>query len=187
MLCIKNGLIHDAVSATPYVGDILVENGKITQILPANSCKDAETVIDATGLNVYPGLVDAHSHLGLDGYAIGFEGQDYNEMNDILTPQLRAIDGINPQDETLQLALEGGVTCVGTGPGSSNVLGGMFVAMKPFGRRIDDMIVKFPVAMKCAFGENPKDAIKTKTIIQECLLLPNFVKCFLKQENIRQS
>ena len=85
MLCIKNGLIHDAVSATPYVGDILVENGKITQILPANSCKDAETVIDATGLNVYPGLVDAHSHLGLDGYAIGFEGQDYNEMNDILT------------------------------------------------------------------------------------------------------
>ena len=76
MLCIKNGLIHDAASATPYVGDILVENGKITQILPANSCKDAETVIDATGLNVYPGLVDAHSHLGLDGYAIGFEGQD---------------------------------------------------------------------------------------------------------------
>lgn len=162
MLCIKNGLIHDAVSATPYVGDILVENGKITQILPANSCKDAETVIDATGLNVYPGLVDAHSHLGLDGYAIGFEGQDYNEMNDILTPQLRAIDGINPQDETLQLALEGGVTCVGTGPGSSNVLGGMFVAMKPFGRRIDDMIVKFPVAMKCAFGENPKRCYKDK-------------------------
>lgn len=162
MLCIKNGLIHDAVSATPYVGDILVENGKITQILPANSCKEAETVIDATGLNVYPGLVDAHSHLGLDGYAIGFEGQDYNEMNDILTPQLRAIDGINPQDETLQLALEGGVTCVGTGPGSSNVLGGMFVAMKPFGRRIDDMIVKFPVAMKCAFGENPKRCYKDK-------------------------
>lgn len=162
MLCIKNGLIHDAVSATPYVGDILVENGKITQILPANSCKDAETVIDATGLNVYPGLVDAHSHLGLDGYAIGFEGQDYNEMNDILTPQLRAIDGINPQDETLQLALEGGVTCVGTGPGSSNVLGGMFVAMKPFGHRIDDMIVKFPVAMKCAFGENPKRCYKDK-------------------------
>lgn len=162
MLCIKNGLIHDAVSATPYVGDILVENGKITQILPANSCKEAETVIDATGLNVYPGLVDAHSHLGLDGYAIGFEGQDYNEMNDILTPQLRAIDGINPQDETLQLALEGGVTCVGTGPGSSNVLGGMFVAMKPFGHRIDDMIVKFPVAMKCAFGENPKRCYKDK-------------------------
>lgn len=162
MLCIKNGLIHDAVSATPYTGDILVENGKITQILPANSCKEAETVIDATGLNVYPGLVDAHSHLGLDGYAIGFEGQDYNEMNDILTPQLRAIDGINPQDETLQLALEGGVTCVGTGPGSSNVLGGMFVAMKPFGHRIDDMIVRFPVAMKCAFGENPKRCYKDK-------------------------
>lgn len=183
----KNGLIHDAVSATPYVGDILVENGKITQILPANSCKEAEIVIDATGLNVYPGLVDAHSHLGLDGYATGFEGQDYNEMNDILTPQLRAIDGINPQDETLQLALEGGVTCVGTGPGSSNVLGGMFVAMKPFGHRIDDMIVKFPVAMKCAFGENPKRCYKDKNNYSRMSTASKLREMLLKQENIRQS
>lgn len=162
MLCIKNGLIHDAVSKEPYPADLLIQDGKFKELLPPGSFTGDATVIDATGRNVYPGLVDAHSHLGLDGYAIGFEGQDYNERNDIITPQLRAIDGINPQDETLKLALEGGVTCVGTGPGSSNVLGGMFVAMKPYGHRIDDMIVKFPVAMKCAFGENPKRCYKDK-------------------------
>ena len=162
MLYIKNGLIHDAVSKEPYPADLLIQDGKFKEILPPGSFTGDATVIDAVGQNVYPGLVDAHSHLGLDGYAIGFEGQDYNEKNDIITPQLRAIDGINPQDETLKLALEGGVTCVGTGPGSSNVLGGMFVAMKPYGHRIDDMIVKFPVAMKCAFGENPKRCYKDK-------------------------
>lgn len=123
---------------------------------------DNNQVIDAEGLDIYPGLVDAHCHLGLDGYGIGFEGQDYNEMNDIITPQLRAIDGFNPQDETIKLAREGGVTCVGTGPGSSNVLGGMFVAVKTVGHRVDDMVVKFPVAMKCAFGENPKRCYKDK-------------------------
>lgn len=179
MLCIKNGTIYDAVEREPYIGTIIVENDKISAILKDED-RDGEAlrkilatyekpdsgelnvIIDASGMNVYPGLVDAHSHLGLDGYAVGFEGQDYNEMNDILTPQLRAIDGFYPQDETVKLAREGGVTCVGTGPGSSNVLGGMFMAVKTFGHRVDDMVVKFPVAMKCAFGENPKKCYKDK-------------------------
>lgn len=171
MLLIKNGRIHDAVSREPYIADIVVENGKITAIntgtmlsgaLPDSMDNCEAEVLDIKGLNVYPGLVDAHSHLGLDGYAIGFESQDYNEMNDIVTPQLRAIDGFYPQDETVKLAREGGVTCVGTGPGSSNVLGGMFMAVKTYGHRVDDMVVKFPVAMKCAFGENPKRCYKDK-------------------------
>lgn len=177
MLIIKNGLIYDAVNREPRVGTIVVRRGKIYNILYGQECNaDAEDngvealknsgehieVIDAAGLNVYPGLVDAHSHLGLDGYAIGFESQDYNEMNDIVTPQLRAIDGFYPQDETVKLAREGGVTCVGTGPGSSNVLGGTFMAVKTYGNRVDDMVVKAPVAMKCAFGENPKRCYKDK-------------------------
>lgn len=179
MLCIKNGTIYDAVNREPYKGTVIAENDKISEMLfgeaadgealdkrLAELSKKASgeniTVIDASGMNVYPGLVDAHSHLGLDGYGVGFEGQDYNEMNDILTPQLRAVDGFYPQDETVKLAREGGVTCVGTGPGSSNVLGGMFMAVKTFGHRVDDMVVKFPVAMKCAFGENPKKCYKDK-------------------------
>lgn len=163
MLCIKNGLIHDSVNHDPYIADILVDNGVITAIAPGLDIPDGADVFDATGLSVYPGFVDAHSHLGLDNYACGWEGKDYNEMTDILCPQLRGVDSINPMDPTFKMAAEAGVTCVATGPGSANVLGGTFVAIKTVGKRIDKMIVKNPIAMKCAFGENPKRCYKDKT------------------------
>ena len=155
MICIKNGTLHTAVSREPITADILIENGKIVKI-GTGLCADGAEVIDASGLNVYPGFVEAHCHIGLDGYGIGYEGHDYNEMNDPVTPQLHAVDGINPFDPCLEMAAKAGVTCFATGPGSSNVLGGTFVAIKPVGTCVDDMIVKDPIAMKCAFGENPK-------------------------------
>lgn len=159
---IRGGLIHDAVHRGAYIADILLAGGKIAGIgTDLTAPADAE-IFDADGLDVYPGFVDAHTHIGLDGYGIGYEGCDYNEMNDIWTPQLRAIDGINPRDPSLAIARKAGVTCVCTGPGSANVLGGTFLAMKTVGDRIDNMIVKDPVAMKCAFGENPKRCYRDK-------------------------
>ena len=159
---IRGGLIHDAVHREAYIADILLAGGKIAGIgTDLTAPADAE-IFDADGLDVYPGFVDAHTHIGLDGYGIGYEGCDYNEMNDIWTPQLRAIDGINPRDPSLAIARKAGVTCVCTGPGSANVLGGTFLAMKTVGDRIDNMIVKDPVAMKCAFGENPKRCYRDK-------------------------
>ena len=159
---IRGGLIHDAVHRGAYIADILLAGGKIAGIgTDLTAPADAE-IFDADGLDVYPGFVDAHTHIGLDGYGIGYEGCDYNEMNDIWTPQLRAIDGINPRDPSLAIARKAGVTCVCTGPGSANVLGGTFLAMKTVGDRIDNMIVKDPIAMKCAFGENPKRCYRDK-------------------------
>lgn len=160
MLCIKNGMIHDMVNPEAYEGDILMDGGKITAIGKNLDIPEGTEVYDACGKGVYPGFVDAHSHLGLDGYGIGFEGQDYNERNDICTPQLRGIDSFNPMDPSVSMAAKGGVTCVGTGPGSSNVIGGTFFAAKTAGHCVDDMIVKNPIAMKCAFGENPKRCYK---------------------------
>lgn len=164
MLLIKNGLIHDMVKKTPYKGEILVDGGKIVAI--GAKVKKPKTgrlkVYDAKGLNIYPGFIDAHSHLGLDGYGMGFEGQDYNEMNDNLTPQLRAIDSFNPLDETVEQARKAGVTCVATGQGSSNAIGGTWIAVKTYGKCVDDMIVKDPIAMKCALGENPKRVYQNK-------------------------
>ena len=87
-----------------------------------------------------------------------------------MTPQLSAVDAVNPQDETFQMAREGGVTCVCTGPGSSNVIGGTFCAIKTYGKRVDDMLVKRKTAMKIAFGENRKTVIRKKVFIRECLL-----------------
>ena len=155
MICIKNGTLHTAVSKETFIADILIDGGKIVKIGKGLSADGAE-VIDATGLHVYPGFVEAHCHIGLDGYGIGYEGHDYNELNDPVTPQVQAIDGINPFDPCMKMAAKAGVTCFATGPGSSNSIGGTFAAIKPVDTRIDNMIVKFPIAMKCAFGENPK-------------------------------
>ncbi|NBH12933.1 amidohydrolase [Lachnospiraceae bacterium] len=164
MLLIKQGLIHDAVHRNPYRGDILTEKGKILEIAPIMRNRNTEeaVVLDASNLQVYPGFVEAHCHLGLDGYGIGFEGADYNETTDSVTPQLSAIDGLNPQDESIRIAMESGVTCVAAGPGSSNVLGGTFTVYKTAGKRIDDMVIKKKAAMKCAFGENPKICYKDR-------------------------
>lgn len=162
-LLIKNALIHDAVHEAPYQGDILIDKGKIKKIAPSIRVK-ADEVFDAEGLQCYPGFIDAHSHLGMDGWGIGYEGTDYNEMNDNWTPQLRAIDGFKPMQPTLLDAALSGVTCVSTGPGSANVIGGTFTAVKTVGHRVDDMIVRQDVAMKCAFGENPKRVYRDKAI-----------------------
>lgn len=158
-MIIKNGLIHDGINREAYVADIEIKEGKIISI-----GKDlvGEEVIDASGLNVYPGLVEAHCHIGLDGYGIGFERADCNEYGNPDTPELRAIDGINPFDPTFEKAREAGITTVCTGPGSANVLGGTFCAIKTVGTRVDDMVIKKEVAMKCAFGENPKRCYKDK-------------------------
>lgn len=159
---IRGGLVHDAVHRDACKADILLADGKIAAIGTDLTAPADAVVFDADGLDVFPGFVDAHTHIGLDGYGIGYEGCDYNEMNDIWTPQLRAIDGINPRDPSLADARRAGVTCVCTGPGSANVLGGTFLAMKTVGDRVDKMVVRDPVAMKCAFGENPKRCYRDK-------------------------
>ena len=181
-LLIKQGLIHDAIHCKPYLADILVEHGKIKQIAPVLkgiAVNEAQS-LDASGLHVYPGFVEAHCHLGLDGYGIGFEGMDYNEMTDAATPQLSAIDGLNPQDPTIRMAMESGVTCVASGPGSSNVLGGTFAVYKTAGKRIDAMALKEKAAMKCAFGENPKRCYKDKELCSR-MSIASKLRIMLKQ------
>lgn len=136
-------------------GDLLVDGGKIVAVgtdLPAAGA----TVMNAKGLYALPGIVDAHCHVGLAEDSIGKAGEDINEMTDPVTPGMRGLDGINPEDRCFADALASGVTLVATGPGSANVVGGQFVAMRTFGKALRDMVVKEPLALKTAFGENPK-------------------------------
>lgn len=157
MLLIKNGYVKTMAGADIPGGNILIDNfGKIAAIGQELEIPEGTQVIDAGSKLVTPGCVDAHCHIGLHNEAMGWEGMDYNEIVDPVTPQMRAIDSINPMDESFALALQGGVTTACTGPGSANVVGGTFVAIKLYGKRVDKMIVKNPIAMKCAFGENPK-------------------------------
>lgn len=162
MLCIKNGNIHNAIVEEAFVADILIEDGKIKEIGENLNIPENCEVIDATGKQVMPGFVEAHGHIGLDGYGIGYEGMDYNELNDIVCPQLRGLDGVKAMDPAFEKAVKAGVTCVCVGPGSANVLGGTFTTIKTVGKRVDDMLVRDAVAMKCAFGENPKRCYRDK-------------------------
>ena len=162
MWIMKNGLIHDGIHRDAFQGDILVREGKISAIGENLEILEGARVIDAEGLRVYPGFVEAHGHIGLDGYGIGYEGMDYNELNDILSPQMRGIDGVKPFDPAFRMAAAAGVTSVCVGPGSANVLGGTFTTLKTVGKRAEDMVIRDGVAMKCAFGENPKRVYRDK-------------------------
>ena len=157
MLFIKNGYIKTMAGREFANGSVLIgDDGKIIAVGEAVEAPEGTLVIDAQGRLVTPGCVEAHCHIGLDNEAVGWEGRDYNEIVEPVTPQMRAIDSIYPQDEAFPNAIRGGVTTACTGPGSANVIGGTFTVIKLVGNRVDNMIVKDPIAMKCAFGENPK-------------------------------
>lgn len=159
-MLIYNGTVH-----TMEQGEILesgfvaMEEGKIVQIGSMEQCPSPATFsasIDAQGGYIFPGLIDAHCHLGVFGDGLGFEGDDGNEASDPCTPHLRAIDAINPLDRGFTEGRAGGVTTAVTGPGSANPISGQFAAVKTTGKWVDKMIVQAPVAMKWALGENPK-------------------------------
>lgn len=157
MLLIKNGHIKTMAGREYANGSVLIgDDGKIAAVGEALEAPASARVIDAQGRLVTPGCVEAHCHIGLDNEAVGWEGRDYNEIVEPITPQMRSIDSIYPQDEAFPNAVRGGVTTACTGPGSANVIGGTFTVIKLVGNRVDNMIVKDPIAMKCAFGENPK-------------------------------
>ena len=151
----KNATIY-TMEEDPFIGDFRVDKGVFTEIGKDLQSNEDDFVQDLSGLYVFPGLIDAHSHLGMVCSSIGFEGEDGNEVTDPITPNIRGIDGCNPMDETIKEALKSGVTTVAAGPGSANVIGGTFFAYKTAGNCIDEMTIKNPLAMKAAFGENPK-------------------------------
>ena len=162
MIVIKNGKIFTMKGEVFQKGSILIEEGKIKAIGENIVIPEGAEIIDAEGKLIMPGFVEAHCHLGLKEDSLGFEGTDHNESIEPITPHLRGIDSINPMDVTFEEAYAAGVTSAAVGPGSANVIGGQFAAIKTYGDRIDDMIIKEPIAMKCAFGENPKSVYNGK-------------------------
>ncbi|MDO4800067.1 MAG: amidohydrolase [Bacillota bacterium] len=162
MIHIKNATVYTMAGKPLKDTDLLIEKGKIKEIGKQLKAKKGAEVIDAKGKFVFPGFIDAHCHIGMWEEGIGFEGADGNETTDPVTPHLRAIDAINPRDEAFENALKGGVTTAATGPGSANVIGGYFAVLKLHGNRVDDMVINPALAMKCAFGENPKRVYNEK-------------------------
>lgn len=152
MLLIKNGYIKTMAGDDIEKGYLLIgDDGKIAKVGSGEPNIEADEIIDAEGRIVTPGIVEAHCHIG---YGNG-TGSGFNEYSDPFTPHMSVIDAIDPYSDDLATAARAGVTTVCTGPGSTNLIGGTFAAIKTVGKRVTDMIVKYPLAMKCAVGENP--------------------------------
>lgn len=152
---IHNGRIK-TMAGQEFTGSLLIAGTKIASLGENLMAPEDATVIEADGHWVLPGFIDAHTHVGIGEEIYRVEGDDLNEMTDPVTPELRAIDGINPEDEGFRDARLGGVTTVFTGPGSGNVIGGTSVVLKTAGKVVDKMILRDPAGLKVAFGENPK-------------------------------
>ncbi len=155
MLLIKNGTLYTMESERVQKADLLTKNGKIEKIAPNIEPTENMEIIDATGKYVFPGFIDAHSHIGISEEKTSVQFDTSNENTNPITPCIRAIDAINPMDSAFHNALAVGITGVMAGPGSANAIGGQFAFIKTDGRRIDDMVVLAPSAIKIAFGENP--------------------------------
>ena len=164
MLLIKNAKLITMESLDFENGFMLIDGSKIVKIGDMTDCtKDSGCeVLDLEGKTVVPGFIDSHCHVGMWEEGLGFEGDDGNEDSDPITPQLRAIDALNPFDEAFLNAKRAGVTCVVTGPGSANVLGGQFAAIKTDGILVDKMAIDKYIAQKAALGENPKSVYAQK-------------------------
>lgn len=156
MKAIVGGTILPITSDKIEDGVVLIDNSKIKALGKGLPIPDGTEIIDAHGKFILPGFIDAHTHLGLSEVGIREEGEDTNEYPEPLNPQLRAIDGINPFDKGFEYARCGGVTTVAVAPGSANPVGGAVTAIKTSGKVVDDMVIKNPVGIKAAFGENPK-------------------------------
>ncbi len=166
-MLIINGRVLTMEGEILEKGYVRTQDKIIEAVGPMSDCpqaREGERVLDVKGAWVMPGLIDAHSHIGIIEEKLGMIGDDCNEGTNPVTPQLRALDGINPMDPAFHDAIAAGVTSVMVGPGSANVVGGQFVYMKTHGRCIDDMVVKNPAAMKVAFGENPKTMYGDKDV-----------------------
>jgi len=157
-MILTNAKIYTMSGTVIDCGYIEISGGKIKSVGDMHDCpaSTGQDVIDMSNKNIYPGFIDAHCHIGMWEDALGFEGDDGNEETDPSTPHLRAIDAVNPIDECFSEALDAGITTVVTGPGSANPIGGQMAAIKTMGNRIDKMVLKAPLSIKMALGENPK-------------------------------
>jgi len=155
MLLIQNGTLYTMEVDKPIQGDLLIREGKIAKIAPKIKPETGMEKLDATGMRVYPGFIDAHSHIGIAEEQTTAKTDASNEGTNPATPYVRAIDGIHPMDSAFHNALAAGITGVMVGPGSSNPIGGQFAFIKTYGRCVDEMVVLAPAAIKVAFGENP--------------------------------
>ena len=162
MLAIINARIETVSNGIIDNGQIIIDNGKIRAVGNNLSIPTDAQVLDAKGHTVTPGIIEAHAHIGISEQGLGWEGNDTNEATHPITSWCSALDGINMRDSAFEDFRQAGITTVNIPPGSANLITGLAVALKCKGTIVDEVIVKYPTAMKAALGENPKNVFGGK-------------------------
>jgi imidazolonepropionase-like amidohydrolase len=161
MIAITNGQVMTITQGNFEQGTVLIEGGRIVAVGEGIVIPEDAEIYDATGKVVMPGLIDAHCHVGLWPEGVGWDHSDGNEMTDPITPHLRALDAVHPDDPAFKELVAAGVTTVLTGPGSGNLIGGQWVCLKTAPMpSVEQMVLVEPAGMKMALGENPKRVCK---------------------------
>jgi imidazolonepropionase-like amidohydrolase len=167
MIALKNVRIFTVSDGIIENGTILLDKGRIVKVGKSVTFPKGTRIHDLRGKCVTPGFIDAHCHIGIFNEGTGEPGNDGNDMTKPVTPQVKAADGIWPEDEAFRDALEHGITTLCIGPGSGNVVGGQMAVVKPRSLILEEMLVTDYVGLKCAFGENPKRVHGTKGVMPQ--------------------
>lgn len=185
MLAIKHAKLFNGRGDVLENYHILIEDGKFKAISTNVDIPENYHIIDAQGKIITPGLIDVHTHLGVSEEGVGSEGSDFNETSDPVTPEVRAIDGINPLEIGFTDAVQAGVTTAQVMPGSANIIGGEMVVIKTAGHIVDDMVIREPSGMKAAMGENPKRVYgeKRKLPVTRMGLVARLREMLIKADN----
>jgi imidazolonepropionase-like amidohydrolase len=162
MIAIVNGQIHTIQSGIRGEGTLLLREGKIEALLPPGSPPPDYEIVDAKGKQVFPGLVDARTSVGLFGDGTGFQNADHEELTDPNVAWVRAIDALNPHDPAFAEARQAGVTTLLCGPGTTNVAGGLSAIVKTAGDSVEAMLVRQPAGLQIGLGRPPVDAYRDK-------------------------
>jgi len=163
MLAIVNGRVLTMAGAVLDPGTVLLDGTKIAAVGADVELPDGIALIDAAGKVVMPGLIDPHCHVGIFHDAVGGDQGDGNEMTDPITPHLRALDAVQPDEPAFRELVEAGVTTVLTGPGSANLIGGQWVCLKTVPKpTVEQMVLIEPAGMKMALGENPRRVYRSQ-------------------------
>ncbi|MBC7363113.1 MAG: amidohydrolase [Candidatus Aminicenantes bacterium] len=158
-IVIKAGRILTMAGPVVENGMIIVEGGKVKAVGKNLSVPAGAEVIEEPGGWVLPGLIDAHSSLGLTGETGRSENEELSEPN---VAQLQVIDALNPFDKRIAQVRRAGLTSALVCPGRRSVIGGQAAVVKLRGKTVEQMVLKAPAGIKFSIGEGPKEAFGGK-------------------------
>jgi imidazolonepropionase-like amidohydrolase len=157
---VKGETVHTLAGPAINNGVVLIRDGKIERVGPASQITIPKGYRILQAKVVSPGLIDAHTVVGLSGYLNQAQDQDQTERSSSMQPDLRAIDAYNPQERLVDWLRGFGITTLHTGHGPGVLMSGQTMIVKSRGKTVDDAIVVPNAMVSVTLGESSKEPTK---------------------------